>query len=102
MCLCVCLSARLSIAAFPHYCTDPDVTWRNGRGFPLVVHYWEDLQLVHGFRCYDNIAPNAKCQRVLDCLYSLYVRFQKRSDAARAVNFKLRGVNRAEFRVWDA
>ena len=20
---------------------------------------------VHGFRCYDNIAPNAKCQRVL-------------------------------------
>jgi len=24
---------------------------------------------VHGFRCYDNIAPNAKCQRVL--VYSL-------------------------------
>jgi len=21
---------------------------------PLVVHYWADLQLVHGFRCYDN------------------------------------------------
>jgi len=20
---------------------------------------------VHGFRCYDNMAPNAKCQRVL-------------------------------------
>jgi len=34
-------------------------------GGPLVVHYWADLQLVHGFRCYDNIAPNAKCQRVL-------------------------------------
>jgi len=32
---------------------------------PLVVHYWADLQSVHGFRCYDNIAPNAKCQRVL-------------------------------------
>jgi len=29
------------------------------------VHYWADLQSVHGFRCYDNIAPNAKCQRVL-------------------------------------
>jgi len=29
-----------------------------------VVHYWADLQSVHGFRCYDNIAPNAKCQRV--------------------------------------
>jgi len=24
---CVCLS----FAAFPHYCTDPDVTWGNGR-----------------------------------------------------------------------
>ena len=39
--LCVCLS----LAAFPHYCTDPDVTWGNGRGFPLVVRYWADLQL---------------------------------------------------------
>ena len=29
------------------------------------MHYWADLQSVHGFRCYDNIAPNAKCQRVL-------------------------------------
>ena len=34
----------------------------NGRGCPLVVHYWADLQLVHGFRCYENVAPNAKCQ----------------------------------------
>jgi len=56
--------ARLSLAAFPHYCTDPDVTWKNCMGCPLVVHYWAALQLVHGFRCYDNIAPNAKCQRV--------------------------------------
>jgi len=58
--LCVCLS----LAAFPHYCTDPDVTLGNGSGCPLVVHYWADLQSVHGFRCYDNVAPNAKCQRV--------------------------------------
>jgi len=36
---------------------DLDVTW----GCPLVVHYWADLQLVHGFHCYDN----AKCQQVL-------------------------------------
>jgi len=42
-----------------------DVTWGNGSGCPLVVHYWADLQSVHGFRCYDNIVPNAKCQRVL-------------------------------------
>ena len=29
------------------------------------MHYWADLQLVHGFRCGDNIAANVKCQRVL-------------------------------------
>ena len=29
------------------------------------MHYWADLQSVDGIRCYDNIAPNAKCQRVL-------------------------------------
>jgi len=56
--LCDCLS----LATFPHYCMDPDVTWGNGRGCPLVVHYWADLQFVHGFRCYNYILPNAKCQ----------------------------------------
>jgi len=30
-------------------------------GCPLVVHYWAVLQPVHGFRCYGNITPNAKC-----------------------------------------
>ena len=42
----VCLSVRA--AAYPHYCTDPDVTWGSVRGCPLVVHYWSDLQLMHG------------------------------------------------------
>jgi len=37
------------------YCTDLDVTWGSGRGCPLVVHYWADLQSVHWLRCYDNI-----------------------------------------------
>ena len=45
MCLSVC----------PHYCTEPDVTWGSGKGCPLVVHYWADLQLVHGLHCYGNI-----------------------------------------------
>ena len=49
--LCVCLSA----AVRPHYCSDPDVTWGHGRGCPLVVHYWADLQSGHGLRCYGNI-----------------------------------------------
>ena len=34
------------------------------------MQYWADFQSVHGFRCYDNTAPNAKCQRVL-VAYSL-------------------------------
>ena len=51
------VSVYLSIAAFPHQCMDPDVTWANGRGCPLVVHIWADFQPVHGFHCYDNIAP---------------------------------------------
>jgi len=25
--LCVCLRVCLSLATFPHYCTDPNVTW---------------------------------------------------------------------------
>jgi len=61
----VCVSVCLSLAAFPHCCTDPDVTWGNGGRCPLVVHCWANLQSVHGFRCYGSIAPNAECQRVL-------------------------------------
>jgi len=38
------LCACLSLAAFPHYCMDPDVSWRNGSECPLVVHCWADLQ----------------------------------------------------------
>jgi len=56
---------------------DPDITWSNGTGCPLVVHYRTDLQSLYGFRCYDNIAPNAKCQRVLvlaQCLVVISLR----------------------------
>jgi len=59
--LCVCLS----LAVFPYYCMEPVVSWGYDRGCSLVVHYWADLQLVHRLRCSDNIASNAKCQRVL-------------------------------------
>jgi len=47
----VCLSVCLSAAACPHYCTDPDVTWGSGRGYPLVVHYWADLQSATLWKC---------------------------------------------------
>ena len=59
------LSVCLSLTAFPHNCTDPDVNWENVRWCFVVVHYGADLQSVHGFHCYDNIVLNAKCQRVL-------------------------------------
>jgi len=65
--ICVCLS----LAAFPHYCTDPDVRWGNGRilGWcPLAVHYWADSQSVHWFRCYDN---TRRTRNVSECLHSL-------------------------------
>jgi len=65
VCVCVCLSA----AVRPHYCMDPDVTWGRGRGCPLIVHYWADLQSVHRFRCYGNITRTlvyAGCARVAD------------------------------------
>jgi len=84
----VCLSA----AAWPHYCTDPDVSWESGRGCPLVVHCRADLKSVHRLRCYDNIAPHVlavsahmtayrqkrQTQNVRDyitCLCSLYAWF---------------------------
>jgi len=69
VCVSVCRSVCLSLAACPHYCTGPDVTYGNGRACPLVVHYWADLRSVHGFRCYDNIA---RTRNVSECLYSLY------------------------------
>jgi len=64
VCLCVFLSVPHRI---PHYCMDPDVTWGNSRGCPLVVHYWPDLKSVHGFCCYEMSALYS-----LMCLVYLY------------------------------
>jgi len=55
VCVSVCLSVRGRTPTLLH---DPDVTWEHGRGCPLVVHYWADLQSVHGLRCYGNITRN--------------------------------------------
>jgi len=62
VCMSVCVTVPRRILTTLH---GPGCTMGNGRGCPLVVHYWADLQSVHGFHCYDNIAPNAKGQRVL-------------------------------------
>jgi len=54
----------------PHYCTDPDVTWGNGRRHrvPSSCALLADLQSVHGLRCCCNIA---RTRKVSECLYSL-------------------------------
>ena len=62
VCLSVCLSVRRRILTLLH---GPGCNLGNARGCLLVVYCWADLQSVHGFRCYDNVTPNAKCQRVL-------------------------------------
>ena len=51
VCLPVCLSVRGRMPTLLQ-CMDPDVTWGNGGGCPPVVHYWADLESVHGLRCY--------------------------------------------------
>ena len=45
------LSVCLSVAAFPHYCTDPDISWGNAWGCRLVVYYWRICS-----RCSDFVA----------------------------------------------
>ena len=68
-----CASAYvcLSLAVFPRYCMDPDVTLENGRGCPLIVYYLADLQSVHGFRCYGNIARTRNVSEWLSFVLSL-------------------------------
>jgi len=47
---------RLSVPhCIPTLLHGPGCNWGDGRGFPLVVHYWADLQSVHRFRCYGDI-----------------------------------------------
>ena len=50
-CLCVCLSVRGRMPTLLH---GHGCNLGSGRGCPLVVHYWADLQSVHGLRCYGN------------------------------------------------
>ena len=47
----VCVSVRSCTPTLLH---EPGCNLRSGRGCPLVVHYWTDLQSVRGLRCYVN------------------------------------------------
>ena len=65
VCVCVCVSVACHIPTLLH---GPGCNF----GGMVVVQYWVDLQSVHGFRCYDNIA---RTRNVSECLYSLYTWF---------------------------
>jgi len=49
----LCVSVRGRMPILLH---GPGRNFESGSGCPLVVHCWANLQSVHGFRCYDNIA----------------------------------------------
>jgi len=50
----------MSLAAFPHYCTDSDVSW-GMVGVPSSCALLGGFAMgAQGFRCHNNIAPNAK------------------------------------------
>ena len=79
---CVCLRVCLSLAAFPHYCTDPDVTC-GMVGVPSSCALLRGFASVHGFRCYHNTAPNAKYQRVLVLALCLVITITSHNRASR-------------------
>jgi len=55
VCVCVCVRGRMPTLLHGPECNVPvDFPYWSGRGCPLVVHYWADLQSVHGLCCYGN------------------------------------------------
>jgi len=57
--VCVCLSVCVSVRGrMPTLLHGPGCNLLSGRGYPLVVHYWADLQLGHGLHCYGNLTRN--------------------------------------------
>jgi len=75
VCVCVCLSVPRRIPTLLH---GPGCNLGTplpfGKGCPLVVHYWADLRLVHGFRCYDHIVlVLALCLVLLASIYDNFI-----------------------------
>jgi len=69
VCVSMCRPVRCRMPTLLH---GPGCNLGDWKGCPLVVHYWADLQSVHGFPCYDNIARTGN---VSECLNSLYAWF---------------------------
>ena len=58
VCVSVCVSVRGRMPTLLH---GPECNLGSGSGCPLVVHYWADLQSLHGMRCYGPMATLWKC-----------------------------------------
>jgi len=58
----VCVSVPRRI---PTLLRGPGCNSGNGRVAPIAVHYWVGLQLMHWFRCYDNIS---RTRNISECL----------------------------------
>ena len=52
------------------------------------MHYRANLQTVRGFRCYDNIAPKAKCQRVLVLALCLVIKVAQSCGSTELVSIE--------------
>ena len=76
----------------PHYYMDSDVTWGNGMGCTLLA-LSADLQSVHGFHCYDDIAPNTKCQRVLRFMPGILVFFPFKPHVWQKLNIVIKVIH---------
>ena len=96
--VCVCLSA----AACPHYCTDPDVTWDSGRECPIVVHYWADLQSVHGLHCCGNITRTLVKACVHPAIWRHSANARQGLRALLAGDWQVMGgILKIEQRIWE-
>ena len=93
----VCVSVCLSLAAFPHYCMDPNVTWWNGRGVP------SRCALLGSFAICDN-SINAKCERVLVlalCLVTVLFGMSLLFQRLVAVNLVIKFVLHSDNNKWS-
>jgi len=70
--LCVCVSVRGRMPTLLH---GPGCNLDSGRGWPVIVHYWADLQSMHGFRCYGNITRTRNVSEYMLVLALCLVKF---------------------------
>ena len=68
----VCVSVCLSLAVFPHYCTDPDVSWGMAESALQLCTIVPICNRCTGFFA---MTTQRRTRNVSECLYSLYAWF---------------------------